>query len=966
MRPLRLEIEGLTSFRSSQLVDFSELDLFVITGPTGSGKTSILDAVTLALYGNVPRTTKHELRELISIGASQAKVQLDFQVGSTVYRVARRLPKNGAQAATVERLEEDRAIPEVDGSGVRVANKRIEDIVGLDYDAFTRAVLLPQGAFAEFLSGDASKRRDILIRLLDLDRFIRAGKLANEEARKLGQEVAVRAELLEREYADVDPEALEEMEKRAEQSEKGAESVEAANRGAKEHWEERREAGRRVAAIRDIAGQLAEHASELDKLAGMWSDLAEKDAETAAALEEAKEKREAAQEAYRSARASWAQLTEELGDQALLAELAGAADALIESEAWIEQATSELAEAEVHRQKLADERRCFAERLEATRAFEDAAKAAADESALAASSAREICERANQRALLARQRGREREREASLRADLKEAQLLVESLSERSEEATNRLESLETENKADAIRSHLHIGDDCPVCGSKIRLFPETRAGAESGLETARAARQQSDRRLREAEKGVSAREGTIEEVVSNIQRIEDELKRLRDVGPLADAEEALKAAEAAERTAQESLQAATEEASQALSDLGDHDKKLAQVEVQISERRGRLSETSAQADRCQAQLAEALGEPSPHECLKVVADRRKHSETAASFLAATEAALDDAREVFETASSARTAIESTLLDFDGRVRSERTRLNDRSNALSQYIEEQLDEPPPDKPGDRGITLARQTEYRETLEQTATHGLAEGEREIEELDSSLTDLLAGIEVENIELSDALEALDKMAGQARVEAAQSKSSAQFLRERLARKQEMSEGLTKKRSRMRLFAKVGRELRKDRFINFLLEESFQDLAVRASDELKLISGSHYSLGAAGDNFEVVDHMNADERRSVVTLSGGETFLASLALALALSQGITDIAGHSASARLDSMFIDEGFGSLDSNALGLVVEALERLLEGERMVGVITHVPALAERIPDGFAVEKGEAGSVVEMR
>lgn len=140
----------------------------------------------------------------------------------------------------------------------------------------------------------------------------------------------------------------------------------------------------------------------------------------------------------------------------------------------------------------------------------------------------------------------------------------------------------------------------------------------------------------------------------------------------------------------------------------------------------------------------------------------------------------------------------------------------------------------------------------------------------------------------------------------------------------------------------------------------------VALRASDELGQISAGRYSLAATGDSFSVIDHANADERRSVVTLSGGETFLASLALALALAQGITDIAGHSAAARLESMFIDEGFGTLDPTALDLAVEALERLREGERMVGVITHVPALAERIPAGIAVEKRGGGSVVEMR
>ena len=167
-------------------------------------------------------------------------------------------------------------------------------------------------------------------------------------------------------------------------------------------------------------------------------------------------------------------------------------------------------------------------------------------------------------------------------------------------------------------------------------------------------------------------------------------------------------------------------------------------------------------------------------------------------------------------------------------------------------------------------------------------------------------------------------------------------------------------------MRRYEKVANELKTDRFIGFLLDESIEDLALRASNELRKISAGQYSLASSRNNFSVVDHANADERRSVVTLSGGETFLASLALALALAHGIADIAGHSAGARLDAMFIDEGFGTLDPESLDQAVEALERLRDGERMVGIITHVPTLAERIPDGLSVERKVGGTVVGVR
>src|SRR5262249_5372006 len=152
----------------------------------------------------------------------------------------------------------------------------------------------------------------------------------------------------------------------------------------------------------------------------------------------------------------------------------------------------------------------------------------------------------------------------------------------------------------------------------------------------------------------------------------------------------------------------------------------------------------------------------------------------------------------------------------------------------------------------------------------------------------------------------------------------------------------------------------------FIDFLLGESISQLAIMASTELSNISGGRYELITEQMGFQVVDHANADETRSVDTLSGGETFLASLSLAMALARSITDIAGQAIGSRLEAMFIDEGFGTLDIDTLDAVIDALERLRDSERLIGIITHVGQLAERIPDGLAVERESNGSRVRSR
>jgi DNA repair protein SbcC/Rad50 len=203
-------------------------------------------------------------------------------------------------------------------------------------------------------------------------------------------------------------------------------------------------------------------------------------------------------------------------------------------------------------------------------------------------------------------------------------------------------------------------------------------------------------------------------------------------------------------------------------------------------------------------------------------------------------------------------------------------------------------------------------------------------------------------------------------QASLAATRAADNAASLKKKLARRREMETQITGARERERLYRTLGDELRQNRFIEYLLGESIGRLATIASAELRAISGGRYGLIAERSGFVIVDHANADETRSVDTLSGGETFLASLSLATALARSITDIAGEAIGSRLEAMFIDEGFGALDAESLDAAIDALERFRDSERLVGVITHVSQLAERIPDGLVVEREGASSHVRHR
>jgi len=137
--------------------------------------------------------------------------------------------------------------------------------------------------------------------------------------------------------------------------------------------------------------------------------------------------------------------------------------------------------------------------------------------------------------------------------------------------------------------------------------------------------------------------------------------------------------------------------------------------------------------------------------------------------------------------------------------------------------------------------------------------------------------------------------------------------------------------------------------------------------ASQTLKELSDGQFELVLdARNTIEVIDYAEAGMRRNVRTLSGGETFQASLALALALSEQVAGLSAGAARS-LESIFLDEGFGTLDPATLDTVAATLERLATaGDRMVGIVTHVPALAERVPVRFAVSRDASGSHLERR
>jgi exonuclease SbcC len=246
--------------------------------------------------------------------------------------------------------------------------------------------------------------------------------------------------------------------------------------------------------------------------------------------------------------------------------------------------------------------------------------------------------------------------------------------------------------------------------------------------------------------------------------------------------------------------------------------------------------------------------------------------------------------------------------------------------------------------------------------------LADAGRRVTDLAAAADALAAALDAELAR--HGLTAGDDLAGTALAAAtgahAEARAARDRIREQLARAGALVDERAARDHEEHVARLLAQLLRSDRFPRWLATAALEGLVIDASETLLRLSDGQFDLDhdEKGD-LVVIDHADADSRRSVRTLSGGETFQASLALALALSAQMSQLSA-SAGAGLDSIFLDEGFGTLDPDTLEVVAGTLETLAHGERMVGVITHVPALADRVPVRFAVRRDARTSTVERQ
>lgn len=782
MRPRTLHLNGFTAFRNATDIDFEGADLFALTGPTGSGKSSVIDAICFALYGSIPRLSG--IAPIISLGKPEARIRLVFDADGSTYTVSRLVVRQAEGASQRDvRLEG----PDLIVEGVRDVDARIEQLLGLSFDHFTRTVVLPQGRFAAFLEDGPAARERLLKQLLDLGVY--------EEMRKRGASHAVR---LEGEIATVDAQLhdlLVEPQLVTDAEEQLA----------------------RLVALRDL---VAESAAAEEK--------------SAAALRDATEERR--------------KLSGQIGQLAAVSPPAGLdrlGESLVTARTAVTEGQESVAEAEKKVAELSEQRAELGELAALDRALESHRRVG------------ELRERLGKGTELIDEARREHAvaTEALAAADAK------------LELAATTLRVAERTHAAHAIRSQLSAGDDCPVCLRKIASVPADDQAADLDAAAAAVAAATEDRKGR-AERVAELNAELARLEGHHAQRTEELDQAVQAAASLPSPEEVTKSRE-----------------------------RAVALDADLNAERKRLTELRAELERANGGLQEA------EQAGQVAADALDRTRDTLAGLEPPVPARNNPADDWGSLVDWAGRRKGVLVERETELAAEVERLQEEVAGLRNTLRSAAKEAGIDDPG-------------EDVKVTVATAIATTEATLTRIRSDL-------------------------------------------EKKERLQERRKGLDSDRRRYDETAKL---LRSNRFQQWLIEEALVGLVAFANAELEKLAGGAYSLVVDGGEFEVIDHRNAEARRSVRTLSGGETFLVSLALALALAERVVATSAIG-TARIESMFLDEGFGTLDTETLETVATVVQELGSRDRMVGLVTHVRELADQIPTRFEVKRLPDGATV---
>lgn len=920
MRPITLTLSAFGPYAGRTTLDMERLGsqgLYLITGDTGAGKTTIFDAITFALYGEASGDQRQSdmLRSKYAAADMPTEVELTFAYGGQNYTVRRNpeyeRPAKRGGGTTLQRAEAQLTCP--DGrilTKTKAVTAAIEELLGLNRSQFTQIAMIAQGDFLKLLLASTEDRLDIFRKILKTElyqslqkRLARRSAELRQQWEQTGDSIVQYVEGL---TCDAEGKFAESLGLAKDSQIPLADIIELVDQILASDREQKAELDGRLSALDGQIGDL--------NLAIGKGQEREK---TKQALEQAEEDLAEAGANYEETLALYNAEKEKEAERALLSEKIALEekelnqyDALEQARKTYDETASKLKEAleavEEQSRSLETSKSELNDLKEELSGLQDAGRQAALlESQLEQLKGRKKALSAAEADLadwtLLRSQW-EQAKEAYLRASLKNDRLRTQ---------YENLNRAFLDEQAGILAGTLEAGQPCPVCGSTEHPVPAAKPETAPTEEALEAAKQASDEAAAEMSRR-SAEAGSFDgQTKAKREELENKADQLFDQWKTESLAEQLQ--DEAEKAEEEKnrLDAQLRKA------LGDAERRKAleqlipEKESETSEAEAALHQQEKAATALQSEAAERL-----RRADAMAADLAYESKDAAeSHLMslrerekAGQKAFDRASEAYGTGKEARDALRGQVESLRG----------------------QLD-------GMTETDVAEKTARKEQLEE-----------ERRALQDRLTACAARVSANGFALGKLREQSENL-----------------------RQLEHQWSWVKALSDTANGNLSGKE--KIKLETYVQMRYFDRIIARANTRFMVMSGGQYEMkrreaaennrSQSGLELDVIDHYNGSQR-SVRTLSGGESFKASLSLALGLSDEIQSSAGG---IRLDSMFVDEGFGSLDEESLQQAIRALADLSEGSRLVGIISHVGELKERIQKQIVVTKDKsAGSRVEIR
>lgn len=1035
MRPVRLVMRAFGPFAGEQVIDFRELGeraFFLVHGPTGAGKTTVLDAICFGLYGESTGDLRQpdHFRSTHADPQQETEVVFDFSLGREQYRVQRRpaqerAKKRGsgttkiAAESTLWRRTGCRSDTE---EGVPLATQptkvtdQVKSLLGFESAQFRQVVVLPQGEFRRLLVADSKDREAILEQLFDVARYQSVQDVLKRGAEALRHDYErrrdKRATLLEQAGA----ESVAELTSRLEAVASGIEAARAEQVRTTAAAEAARlalEAGRtragRLEALRDAEVRLAAHGERSAEFANERARLdAALRAEPVLPIADAASRRgEERRKAAKEAEAAQRTLEGAAGDrdragQALEGEQARAAereDAALERQR-LEEIAKGAEDLRAAREALAGVERTEEESRKSLDALREKLESARGETEKGVVVEREATAQAAQLDAAVQRTQRAESRLANAGALGEKRRALNTAEEERTAAATALAaaeravsEAVDADallreaarlGRAVMLARELVSGDPCPVCGAADHPAPASAAHAKGG----EALKVPDDESLRRAERALDASRTALQrsqvahsEAESRAVGLRAEVETLdlglREGGALPAEAEA--SSETRQAHFEAELDAARKVEQAARAAQGDLE-RIARARGDLEREIAGLRSQEKELEPLQREAASRLG-----ACRGIVQEHEQRIAEALRAPGAVEAALRDARarerELTEALEKARKAANDADVAFS---KAEATEAGERkrSGEAQALLEREQAALATALDGagfaDLGeLSDARlEVEARGALEQRIRDYAEAGERLEGELGAARS-AADGVEAPDLQALDAAdEAARSIADAATLrlgELGRERSDLVRLERQLGQLGRDLDALDERHQTLGRLAEVatGSNPRRLTFQRFVLAAFLDEVLELASDHLRQMTNGRFALHRAievrdkraqsGLDLVVNDSYSGDDR-PVATLSGGESFLAALALALGLADVVQR---HAGGIHLEAIFIDEGFGSLDSQSLDLAISTLIDLESGGRMVGVISHVSELRERISTRLELSTDRSGSHAEF-